>query len=279
MLEEAERDALLPAKPVEVGQYDVVCDGGSVASLVDATFGHATELDRALGYEANAGGTSYLGPDPMTYLGTTVASPLVTVTANRSMDGGLATVQWDDDGVTPRDFPLITAGQLVDYQTTREQALHLRDWYASRHQPVASHGCAASADAQTVPLSMIPNLTLKPNTSGHTLDEMMTGMGKGIAIMDGIATTDFQAKNGTLAKGRVYEVKDGKKVARVANAAVLFSSTELWKNVTAIGGPASMIQRGQGESKGEPGQATLHTVSGVALALKQQAVVDITRKA
>jgi TldD protein len=279
MLEEAEHDAMLPAKPVEVGQYDVVCDGNSVASLVDATFGAATELDRALGYEANAGGTSYLGPNPSQWLGTAVASPLVNITANRSVLHGLATVKWDDDGVVPSDFPLITAGQLVDYQTTRDQAPHLRTWYGSHQQAVHSHGCAASEDAQTVSLSMIPNLALTPSASGPTVDEMIADMGKGIAMIGSTAATDFQAKNGTLSYGSAYEVKGGKKVARLAHAAILFSSTEFWKNVTTVGGPGSVAQTAQNETKGQPDQSTVHTVSGVALTLTKQALIDDTRKA
>jgi TldD protein len=279
MLEDAEADALLPVKPVEVGQYDVVCDGATAASLVDATFGYATELDRALGYEANAGGTSYLGPNPSKWLGTAVASSLVNITANRSLAHGLATVKWDDEGVTPTDFPLVSAGQLVDYQTTRDQAPHLSEWYTSRRQPVASRGCAASADARAVTLPMIPNLALTPNVSGSTVDELIAGMRKGIIMAGSSAQTDFQAKNGTLSYGRAYEIKDGKKVARLAHAAILFSSAELWKNITAIGGPASVTHTAHGEIKGEPSQSTVHTVSGVALALTKQALIDDTRKA
>jgi TldD protein len=250
-----------------------------VGSLVDATFGYATELDRALGYEANAGGTSYLGPDPMAWLGTSVASSLINITANRSLEGGLATVKWDDDGVTPQDFPIVTAGQLVDYQTIRDQAPHLSHWYTSHHRPVVSHGCAASDDARAMPLSMIPNLVLTPTAGGPTVDEMMTTIDKGIAIVNGYAHTDFQAKNGVLSNGRVYQVRDGKKVARLAKAAVLFSSTELWKSVAAIGGPTSVVHTSQSETKGQPDQTTAHTVSGVALTLTKQALIDTTRKA
>jgi TldD protein len=279
MVEDAEADARLPVKPVEVGQYDVVCDGATVARLVDATFGRATEVDRALGYEANASGTSYLGPDPMDWLGTAVASPLIHITANRSVAGGIATVKWDDEGVLPTDFPLVTAGQLVDYQTTRDQAPHLRAWYAQHQQSVVSHGCAASDDARVVPLSMIPNVALTPSPSGPTLDALIAGMPKGMAMLESLADTDFQAKNGTLSRGRVYEIHNGKKVARIANAAVLFSSSELWKHVTTVGGPSSVAHVAQGEAKGQPLQTTMHTVSGVALALKQQAFIDMTRKA
>jgi TldD protein len=279
MLDEAEANAALPVKPVDIGQYDVICDGSTVASLVNETFGRATELDRALGYEANASGTSYLGPDPTDWLGTQVASPLVNITANRSLVGGIATIKWDDEGIPPADFSLVTGGQLLDYQTTRDQAPHLRAWYTSHQQSVRSHGCVASEDARTFPLSMIPNLAVAPHASGSTIDELIAGHTKGIVMVGSFASTDFQAKNGMLARGQVYQIKAGKKIARLSNAGVLFSAIELWKNVTAVGSPTSVVHVAQGETKGEPNQTTMHTVSGVAVALKQQAVIDVTRKA
>src|SRR5690606_18933366 len=55
-----EEEGRLHTRPVQVGRFDVGFDAGRVASLLDGTIGRATELDRAMGYEANSGGTSYL---------------------------------------------------------------------------------------------------------------------------------------------------------------------------------------------------------------------------
>src|SRR5690606_6648288 len=68
-IEEAKEDLFLPIKPGQVGRFDAVFDARSVAGLTDETLGRATELDRALGYEANASGTSYLN-DPLGMIGT-----------------------------------------------------------------------------------------------------------------------------------------------------------------------------------------------------------------
>ncbi|HEU4642620.1 MAG TPA: metallopeptidase TldD-related protein, partial [Gemmatimonadaceae bacterium] len=120
--ERIDEDVTLPEKPVEVGRYAAVFDAGAMASLLAQTLGYATELDRALGYEANAGGTSYLN-DPLAMLGSYKAgAPLLTVTANRSQPGALATVRWDDEGVVPESFDLVRDGVLTDFQTTRESA-------------------------------------------------------------------------------------------------------------------------------------------------------------
>ena len=124
------------AKPMTIGRYTVVCDGATMASMVNATLGVATQLDRALGYEANAGGTTVLD-DPLAMVGHAhIASPLVTVTANRSAPAQLATVRWDDEGVEPRPFTLVKDGRLVDFQTTREQAAWLSPYYHDRGIPV-----------------------------------------------------------------------------------------------------------------------------------------------
>ncbi|MEP6754580.1 MAG: hypothetical protein ABJA67_03680, partial [Chthonomonadales bacterium] len=70
----------LPIKPIDIGRFDVVFDWETMGSFVLNSWGNATQLDRAMGYEANAQGTSYLGPDPTEFLGTSVAAPQITVT-------------------------------------------------------------------------------------------------------------------------------------------------------------------------------------------------------
>ena len=125
---------------------------GSMISCLPATrlpnwstrpFGMASDrADRALGcYEANASGTPAIWvPIRCKYLGTPVAAPCISLTANRATPHGLTTVPWDDEGVACQAFPLITKGVLVDdYQTTREQAAWLAPWYTQHGLPIQSH--------------------------------------------------------------------------------------------------------------------------------------------
>src|SRR5690606_23740254 len=46
----------LTAKPVDVGRYDLVLDPGNMWLTIHESIGHPTELDRAMGYEANYAG-------------------------------------------------------------------------------------------------------------------------------------------------------------------------------------------------------------------------------
>jgi len=278
LVAEVEEDAKLPMRPVDVGRYDTVCDAWSVAELVDATLGRATELDTALGYEANAGGTSYLN-DPLAMLGTYKVGPAgITVTANRSEKGGAGTTKWDDEGVAPEDFALVKDGVLADFQTTRESAGWIADFYGKRGSPVRSHGCASAPSALEVPLTHVPNLTLTSGREARDFNASVAAVKKGIAVRAMQVDMDFQHVTG-LATGRVYEIKDGKRVARLNGAGFLFRATDLWKSLAALGGPASVRRFGHDAQKGEPAQRTYHSVTSPTAAFEQLTLIDVLRKA
>lgn len=283
------KTARLPHKNIlDIGRYDIVCTANTVATLLNATLAPATQLDRALGYEANADGTSYLGPEPLERLGTVIASPLVNVVADRSTPRGLATVRWDDDGVVPEDFPLVKDGTLVDYQTTREQAAWLAPWYQKQGTPIRSHGCAASPDALFVPMQHTPNLTLRPGTASLDLEDLIASIDHGLLI-DGVdVRMDFQCLNGLGLiggeHGRIYEIRHGKRVAefntQYVEMALQFRAIDLWKAVRAIGGATSLQTLAVGASeKGEPSQSCRYSLATVPILITQQTIVDPARKA
>ncbi len=278
LIEEAEaKHARPPAKPVDVGRYEVVMPASVMASFVGSTLGNATQLDRAVGMEANAGGTSYLGPDPVDHLGTTLGSPLLAVSANRSQPKGLATIKWDDEGVEPETFSLIENGVFVDYQTTREQASWLEPWYQSRQHPMRSHGCAVAPSATDFPLQHTPNLQMKPGSGTTTFEDMIKNTSKGIAFMSGGASTDFQSRTGQ-ANGEMREIVNGKIGPVLEGAQIIFDSTQLWKNLTELGGEASADVVAAGSIKGQPVQASSYSVNTVAGRFKELTVVDAKRK-
>jgi TldD protein len=278
LIDEATALLRVPRKPVEVGVYDVVCDAETMAGFVDATLSDATQLDRALGYEANAGGTSYLGPDPFTFLGTTLGAPLLNVTGDRSMPRGLATIKWDDEGVEPDQFALITNGTLVDYQTTREQAAWLAPWYQKQHRPIRSHGCARAESALVVPLQCTPNLNLLPGTSNIGFADLVANTKRGLAVEVGGAETDFQSRSG-IGGGRIREITNGKLGAIIEGGGFFFDSMQFWKKLQAIGGASSRAIVPSGGGKGQPLQSSGYSVSAVPALVKDMALVDLRRKA
>jgi TldD protein len=58
----AEAVEKLSAKPVEVGRYDLVLHPSHLWLTIHESVAHPTELDRAMGYEANYAGTSFVFP-------------------------------------------------------------------------------------------------------------------------------------------------------------------------------------------------------------------------
>ncbi|MBX6331938.1 MAG: twin-arginine translocation signal domain-containing protein [Gemmatimonadaceae bacterium] len=279
LIAELREDFALPKKTVDVGRYDLVADAPSMAGLLANTIGSATQIDRALGYEANAGGTSFLN-DPLAMLGSyRIGAPILTVVANRSEPTGTATVKWDDEGIAPDDFPLVDQGILVDFQTTREQAAWLAPWYAKRGRPARSHGCADAPSALEAAMQHMPNLTLTPGREALDFDDLVAGVADGIAVKALRVDMDFQHLNGTGYTSRFYEIKKGKRVAMLRAAGILFRAPELWKNLTALGGPRSLAWVGGSEPKGEPTQTTSFSVGAVPGVFKDVTLIDVTRKA
>jgi len=294
---ELAQKAVVPSKVATVGKYTLVCDGATMAALVEQTLGLATQLDRALGYEANAGGTSFI-TDPLAMVGTlAVAAPVVTLTANRSAPQELATVKWDDEGVEPEPFTLVKDGVLVDFQTTREQAAWLTPYYAKTGRPVRSHGCAASEDAHMIPLQHMPNLALEPSPAAVRVDDLVADVEQGILIEGGeVIQRDFQARTGLLI-GNMRQIRRGRLGATLQGGAVMYNATELWKHLSAVGGASTQQVRSWSAAqdsdilgnefwllmhgmlgKGEPQQRTSHSVRAVAATIPNQPLIDPSRK-
>jgi TldD protein len=280
--------------PVNVGRYTVVCDGATMASVVEQTIGVATQLDRAMGYEANASGTSYLS-NPLGMLDQIqVAAPLITVTANRSEPAQLATVKWDTEGVVPESCTLVTHGIWTDFQTTREQAAWLAPYYSKHGRAVRSHGYAAAEDALAVTMQHMPNLALEPSASAVGVNDLIASVKNGVFITSGVTQTDHQARNGTIQGGDMRQITNGRLGKYLTGGVVQFNTTEFWKNVTAVGGAPTQVVIGTSgmnyrdnivaklfpnPGKGQPGQITSHSVSGVAAMVVNQPFIDLRRKA
>jgi TldD protein len=264
--------------PIEVNRYDAVFSAQAMAALLDSTLGPATELDRAMGYEANASGTSYLN-EPLEMVGSlNMGNPAITITGNRSLPGGAATVRWDDDSITPRDFTLVDQGRLVDFQTTREQVAWMAPYYQKTGHPLASHGCAGSESALTMTMQRGPNLQLQPGTSDRSFDDLVASTPKGIAVLSMDVNMDQQRLNG-LGYARVRKIVNGKLGPYIDGAGVQFRTPEIWKNISALGGVPSNRWFGFKEYKGQPGQQTARSVGAVPARIANVDLIDVMRRA
>ncbi len=233
------------APAVTPGLKDLILLPSHLYLTIHESVGHPTELDRALGYEANYAGTSYITPDKV---GKRIASDLVTFYGDRTFPKGLATCGYDDDGVKTTRFPIIEKGIFRHYQTIRDQA-HLVGETESR-------GCCFADSWATVPFQRMPNVSLAPGASDSTLGDMISGVDDGVLIDGrGSYSIDQQRYNFQFGGDAFWEIKGGKKRGMISRVSYQARTPDFWQSCDAIAGPSYWQPYGTtGDAKGEPTQ-------------------------
>lgn len=247
----------LSARPVDVGRWDLILHPSQLFLTIHETIGHGTELDRAMGYEANYAGTSFISP-PEKVLGSLKLGPeFMQIIGNRSEVGALSTIGYDDDGVQPSDFHIIKDGIFVDYQTTREQAPWLEWWYKRQGKPVQSHGCSYAQSWADVQFQRMPNVSLQPGERDLSWDDLIAATDKGIAMIGRASySIDQQRYNGQFGAQLCYEIRNGKVVGQLRDVAYQMRSQEFWNSLDMLGGKSTYEHGGTfNDGKGQPGQS------------------------
>ncbi|MGW1198123.1 TldD/PmbA family protein [Streptomyces sp. NPDC002536] len=246
----AEIPALLAEKmrapSVQAGAYDLVVDPSNLWLTIHESIGHATELDRALGYEAAYAGTSFATPD---LLGTLkYGSEIMNVTGDRTAEHGLATVGYDDEGVAAQSWDLVRDGVLVGYQLDRRMArLTGRD---------RSNGCAFADSPDHVPVQRMANVSLQPATDGPSTEELISGVERGIYVVgDRSWSIDMQRYNFQFTGQRFYRIENGRLAGQLRDVAYQATTTDFWGSMRAVGGPQTYVLGGAFNcGKAQPGQ-------------------------
>ncbi|MDQ3254442.1 MAG: TldD/PmbA family protein, partial [Acidobacteriota bacterium] len=238
---------MLKAKSIEPGKYDLVLHPSHLWLTIHESVGHPTELDRALWWEANYAGTSFLTPDKTGKL--QFGSKLINFVADRTQSGGLATVGYDDEGVPAQRWHLVNDGVFVDWQTTRDLA------------PLVGHkksyGCLHAESWSSVPFPRMPNVSLEPSSQNTSLDDLLSDVKDGILIYGrGSYSIDQQRYNFQFGGQTFWEVKNGKINGMLRDVAYQSRTTDFWGACDALGGQATYALGGSfNDGKGEPGQS------------------------
>ena len=271
----------LTAKPVEVGRYDLILHPSHLWLTIHESIGHPTELDRAMGYEANYAGTSFVSP-PEKVLGKLKYGPeFMNVQGDRSQPGACATIGYDDEGVKPEDFLIIKNGIFNDYQTTREQANVLKWWYDQNRIPVRSHGCSNADSWGTVQFQRMPNVSLMPGTRDIGWEDIISATDRGIAIIgDGSFSIDQQRYNAQFGGQVFYEVRNGKIQGMLKDVAYQMRTPDFWNAMDMIGGKKSyQLGSSFNDGKGQPPQSNAVSHGCVPSRFKQINVINTGRTA
>jgi TldD protein len=238
--------AKLAAPSVRPGRYDLVIDPSNLFLTIHESIGHATELDRALGYEAAYAGTSFATPDKLGSL--QYGSPLMHVTGDRTAEHGLASIGYDDEGVRAQSFDLIAGGVLTGYQLDRR--------IARRCGMDRSNGCAFADSPGHMPIQRMANVSLRPADGGPSTAELIAGVEHGIYVVgDKSWSIDMQRYNFQFTGQRFFLISHGRLAGQLRDVAYQATTTDFWNSMEAVGGSQTYGLFGAFNcGKGQPGQ-------------------------
>ncbi|AEF40503.1 TldD/PmbA family protein [Hoyosella subflava] len=235
------------APSVVAGATDLVIDPTNLWLTIHESIGHATEYDRAIGYEAAYAGTSFATPDKLGTL--RYGTPIMHVTADRTVAHGLATIGYDDEGVAAQKWDLIREGTLVGYQLDRT--------FAPRLGLDRSNGCSYADSAHHVPIQRMPNVSLQPDSeTDRSTKDLISMVDDGIYIVgDRSWSIDMQRYNFQFTGQRFYRIRNGQLAGQVRDVAYQATTTEFWGSMEAVGGSGTWRLGGAFNcGKAQPGQ-------------------------
>ncbi len=233
------------APAVEAGPYDLVLDPEHLSLTMHESCGHPSELDRALGYEANYAGTSFLTTDTLGRF--RYGSSHVNLVADNTEPETLAATGYDDDGVACQKWDIVRDGLFVGYCTNREVAPKIG---AAR-----SRGSNRADSWGTVPIVRIANIGLEPG--GATLDQLLADVKRGIYIEGhGSYSIDQRRYNFQFGGDAFWLIEHGRRTHMLRDVIYHGITPEFWNSCDGVADRSHRRRYGFITcGKGQPGQS------------------------
>jgi TldD protein len=244
--------ALLRADECPAGRATIVLDSEQTVMQVHESVGHPTELDRVYGTEAAYAGTSFLSPDDLGSL--RYGSELMNVTADSTTPGGLGTFGFDDEAVPASSEPVVEAGVLRGFLTSRETAARLG----------AGAGGSMRADGWArMPLVRMTNLNLEPGEG--TFEDLLADVDDGLYLETNKSwSIDDKRLNFQFGTQVAWEIKAGKLGRMLRDATYTGVTPDFWGRLDKVAGREAWTLYGLTNcGKGQPGQSA-HVSHGAA---------------
>jgi len=236
--------ALLSAPVCPAGVKDLIISGNQMALQIHESVGHASELDRVLGYEESYAGSSFATTEKLGKF--RYGSPLVNLVADATLPGGLATAGYDDDAVKAQRWHIVKDGTLSGYMTNRE--------FCGKIGRERSWGSCRADGYANIPITRICNLSLMP---GNTPMEQLVGeVRDGIMMENNVSwSIDQRRLNFQFGCEMGWLIKNGKKGRLVKNPTYQGITPEFWGSCDAIADHSQWRLWGVANcGKGQPGQ-------------------------
>jgi len=243
----------------------LIITGSQMALQVHESCGHPTELDRVLGTEVSLAGSSFMTLDKLNKL--KYGSDKVSITADATLEGGLGSFGYDDEGVKAQRVELVKNGVFVGYLTSRETARVLNQ---------KSNGTMRAEGWSRIPLIRMTNINLEPGE--WELDKLIADTKDGFLLdMNKSWSIDDKRLNFQFGVEAAWEIKDGKKGRMYKNAVYTGITPEFWNSCDAVCNRNHWHVWGLPNcGKGEPMQ-TMHVAHGAAPARFRNVKVGVSR--
>ena len=256
---------LLDAEKCASAEADLILAGDQLALQIHESCGHPTELDRALGMEADYAGTSFLVPEKLGKL--KYGSKNVNIAADATVPGGLGTFGFDDEGTSATRTDLIRDGLFVGYQTSRETAAELR-------QECSSGGMRAQSP-MALPLIRMTNINLLPGN--WKLDEIVEDTKNGVLMMVNKSwSIDDRRLNFQFGTEIAWEIRNGSKERILKNPTYTGMTPIFWGSCDAVSKDDWRMWGTPNCGKGVPGQ-TMYVGHGCGTARFRKTRVGVLR--
>ncbi len=215
--------ALLTAEECPSTTTDVILESSQLALQIHESVGHATELDRILGWEAAFAGTSWLDLGELGKL--EFGSPLMNITADATLPGALATFGFDDEGTPAQRVDLVKEGIWVGVLSGRDSAAIAG---------VPPGGMVRGDGYNRMPMVRMTNVGLLPGES--SLEEMISETGEGIYMATNRSwSIDDQRLNFQFGCEAAWEIKNGRLGKMLRNPTYTGISPQFWASLDMLG--------------------------------------------
>jgi TldD protein len=235
--------ALLSAPVCPAGETTLILGSEQMALQIHESVGHATELDRILGWEAAYAGTSWLDLAKLGRL--RFGSALMTITADASLPGALGSFGYDDEGTPAAPQDIVRDGIWTGVLSGRDSA------------SVAglSYGGMVRADGWArLPMVRMTNVGLLPGES--SLEEMVAATDDGI-LMDTNKSWSIDDRRLNFQFGCEvgWEIRGGRRGRMLRNPTYTGISPRFWGSMDMIGNRSEWTFWGTPNcGKGQPSQ-------------------------
>lgn len=209
----------------EEARRTLILDPNHLGLTMHESVGHATELDRVLGWEADYAGISFATPEKLGNY--KYGSEIVNFVGDNTLNEGLATAGFDDDGVPNQRWFIIKDGILNEYGSTRDTAPQIG--------LVHSRGCSRATNYYNQPINRIPNLYLLPGKQELTPAQLIADTDDGVYIQGrGSFSIDQHRVNFQFGGDFFWEIKNGKLHRPLKKVLYKSCNPEFWNACDAI---------------------------------------------